>query len=358
MSSSTIALPSGTSEARGRNVATWIALLGAALLLFALELSVGSTRVALSDVARSLFGARVDPGVHTIIWELRLPRALTASLAGAALGLCGLQLQTLFRNPLAGPWALGITAGAQVGVAFVVMSAAVVGSDFLRAFESFSSLGSIAGAGLGAAAVMALMAAAAKRVSTVALLIFGLMLGFMAEGLVSVLLHFTNETQARVYASWSDGSYGGVTWERLRLLAPLTACGFAIAVALAKPLNALLLGEDYARTMGADVVRTRFAALAGVILLAGPVTAYCGPITFLGIITPHICRGVLRTADHRSLTPAVILAGASLALVGDLVVHGPWERHFLHLNPVNALIGGPIVVAIILRQRRLGGIEL
>jgi len=358
MSSLSAAPASPRTGARGRGVLLWAGLIGVPALLFALELTVGSTRVALSDVVGTLLGGPVAPGVHTIIWELRLPRALAAALAGAALGVCGLQLQTLFRNPLAGPWALGITAGAQVGVAFVVMSAAVVGSDFLRSFESFGSLGSVAGAALGAAGVMALMAAAAKRVSTVALLIFGLMLGFMAEGLVSVLLHFTNETQARVYASWSDGSYGGVTWEQLRFLVPLSACGFLLAVALAKPLNALLLGEDYARTMGADVVRTRYAALAGVIALAGPVTAYCGPITFLGIITPHVCRGILRTADHRLLTPAVILAGAALGLVGDLVVHGPWERHFLHLNPVNALIGGPIVIAVILRQRHLGGAGL
>ena len=358
MSAPTATLASRATSPSGRDVVLWAGLIASTLLLFTLELSVGSVRVGLADVIGALTGPLGDSGKHAIVWDLRLPRALTAALAGAALGVCGLQLQTLFRNPLAGPWALGITAGAQVGVAFVVMSAAVVGSEFLRSFQSFGSLGSIAGAGLGVAAVMALMAAAAKRVSTVALLIFGLMLGFMAEGLVSVLLHFTNETQARVYASWSDGSYGGVTWAQLQILAPLTAVGLGLAVVLAKPLNALLMGEDYARTMGADVVRTRYAAIASVILLAGPVTAYCGPITFLGIITPHICRGCFRTSDHRMLTPAVVLAGAALGLVGDLVVHGPWERHFLHLNPVNALIGGPIVVAVILRQRRLGGLAL
>ena len=358
MNAPTAPLVSRATDPSGRAVVLWAGLIAAPLLLFTLELSVGSVRVGLSDVIGVLTGPLGDSSKHAIIWDLRLPRALTAALAGAALGICGLLLQTLFRNPLAGPWALGITAGAQVGVAFVVMSAAVVGSEFLRAFQSFGSLGSVAGAGLGSSAVIVLMAAAAKRVSTVALLIFGLMLGFMGEGLVSVLLHFTNETQARVYASWSDGSYGGVTWTQLQILAPLTAVGLGLAVVLTKPLNALLMGEDYAQTMGADVVRTRYAALASVILLAGPVTAYCGPITFLGIITPHICRGFFRTSDHRTLTPAVILAGAALGLVGDLVVHGPWERHFLHLNPVNALIGGPIIVAVILRQRRLGGLAL
>lgn len=341
---------------RGRLLAIWLGLAAVVVLLFVLELAIGSVRIDPGQVLSAALGRLEDSGARTILLELRLPRALAAALVGAALGVCGLQLQTLFRNPLAGPWALGITAGAQVGVAFTVMAAAVVGSEFLRSFADFGSLGTVAGASIGAAAVMTLMAAASRRVSTVALLILGLMLSFMAEGLVSALLHFTNETQARIYASWSDGSYSGVTWNELRFLAPFVVVGLLLSVALAKQLNALLLGENYARTMGVDVGFARLATLASVVVLAGPVTAYCGPITFLGIITPHICRGLLRTSDHRILTPAVTLAGAALGLVGDLVVHGPWERHFLHLNPVNALIGGPIVIAVILRQRRLGGL--
>ena len=339
-----------------RQLALWLGLPGVVIVLMALELAVGSVRIDLHQALAGLLGRLDDEGLRTILLELRLPRALTAALAGGALGVCGLQLQTLFRNPLAGPWALGITAGAQVGVALTVMAAAVVGSELLRSLAAFGNLGTVAGASLGAAAVMTLMAAASRRVSTVALLILGLMLGFMAEGRVSVLLHFTNETQARIYASWSDGSYSGVTWKEVRFLASFVVAGLLLSVGLAKQLNALLLGENYARTMGVDVGFARLGTLAAVVLLAGPVTAYCGPITFLGIITPHVCRGLLGTSDHRVLTPAVMLAGAALGLVGDLVVHGPWERHFLHLNPVNALIGGPIVIAVILRQRRLGGL--
>ncbi|MEM7417500.1 MAG: iron ABC transporter permease [Gemmatimonadota bacterium] len=332
----------------------FLALLGGVAAVFVLELTIGSVRIPPGQVVRYLFGGEVEVAAWgTILRELRLPRAITALLGGAALGAAGLQLQTLFRNPLAGPWALGLTAGAQLGVAMVVATGAVVGSDLLTQFTFFSDLGIVTGAFLGAGGVMAVIASVSRRVSTITLLVLGLMLGFFAQGLVSVVLHFTTETQGRVFASWNDGSFAGVHWEQFPVLVPLVLVGLGLALSIVKPLNALLLGERYAATLGLSVQRARLLALAGAVILAAPVTAYCGPVLFVGMIVPHMARGLLNTSDHRILMPAAMLMGSLLGLSADLVVHLPWERHFLHLNAVNALIGAPVVIAVVLRNRQM-----
>jgi len=179
------------------------------------------------------------------------------------------------------------------------------------------------------------------------------MLGFFAQGMVSVVLHFTTETQGRVFASWNDGSFAGVQWADFPVLVPFVVVGLVAALATVKPLNALLLGERYAATLGVPVERARMIALVGAVVLAAPVTAYCGPVLFIGLIVPHLARGIMNTSDHRILMPAAILMGALLGLSADLVVHLPWERHFLHLNAVNALIGAPVVIAVVLRNRQM-----
>jgi iron complex transport system permease protein len=327
---------------------------GLVAVLFLLELMVGSVRIPLMEIVAMLSGsAPTQAAWSTILYDLRLPRAIAASVGGAALGAAGLQLQTLFRNPLAGPWALGITAGAQLGVALVVVTGSVVGSAFLERFAFLSGLGLVAGAGLGATMVLAVIASVSRRVSTITLLILGLMLGFLAEGLVSVILHFTNEVQSRVFASWNDASFAGVQWDHFPVLIPLVGAGVLLALYLVKPLNALLLGERYAVTLGLSVDRARLMALTSAVLLAAPVTAYCGPVLFVGLIVPHLSRGLFNTSDHRLLMPAVLLMGAALALGADLVLHLPWDRHFLHLNAVNALIGAPVVIWVILRNRQM-----
>lgn len=332
----------------------FLALLGGVAGFFVLELTIGSVRIPPGQVVRYLLGGEVDVAAwETILRELRLPRAITAFLGGAALGAAGLQLQTLFRNPLAGPWALGLTAGAQLGVAIVVATGAVVGSDLLARLAFFSDLGIVAGAFLGAGGVMAVIASVSRRVSTITLLVLGLMLGFFAQGMVSVVLHFTTETQGRVFASWNDGSFAGVHWEQFPVLIPLVFVGLIIALSIVKPLNALLLGERYAATLGLSVQRARLLALTGAVILAAPITAYCGPVLFVGMIVPHMARGLLNTSDHRILMPAAMLMGSLLGLSADLVVHLPWERHFLHLNAVNALIGAPVVIAVVLRNRQM-----
>ena len=273
------------------------------------------------------------------------------------MGTAGLQLQTLFRNPLAGPWALGLTAGAQLGVALVVTSAVVVGSDFLENFAFLSNLSIVAGAMLGCILVLLLIVTIARYVNTITLLIFGLMLGYLAQGLISVILHFTNQSQAKIFAGWNDGSFAGVYWEHFPILLPLAIIGLVSAWLMAKPLNTFLLGENYARSMGISVKRTRMITLTSSVLLAAPITAYCGPILFLGLIVPHLARGLFNTSDHKILIPVVTLLGSLIALAADLFVHLPWEKHFLHLNAVNALIGAPVVMWVILKNRRMRGFE-
>ena len=324
------------------------------MMFFLLELAIGSVQIPLGDVVAALL--KLDGADQTwgkIIHELRLPRSLAATLGGAALGMAGLQLQTLFRNPLAGPWALGLTAGAQLGVALVVTATVVVGSSFLENFALLGELSIVAGAMLGCIMVLLLIVVLARKVSTITLLIFGLMLGYLAQGLISVLLHFTNQTQVKIFAGWNDGSFAGVYWEHFPVLLPLSLLGLLIGWLMAKPLNALLLGENYARSLGISVRHARIVTLTSAVLLAAPVTAYCGPVLFLGMIIPHMARGLFNTSDHKILIPAVMLLGSCIALMADLVVHLPWERHFLHLNAVNALIGAPVVMWVILRNRHL-----
>ena len=328
------------------------------IVIFLMELGIGSVSIPVSGIIDALTGSSdADTTWSTIILELRLPRTLAALLGGAALGTAGLQLQTLFKNPLAGPWALGLTAGAQLGVALVVTTTAVVGSTFLENFEFLSNLSIVAGAMFGCLMVLLLIVAVSKHVSTITLLIFGLMLGFFAQGLISVILHFTNVSQIKIFASWNAGSFAGVYWEHFPVLAPMVLIGLVGGWLMAKPLNAFLLGENYARSLGMSVKRTRLITLSCAVLLAGPITAYCGPIIFLGLIIPHMARGIFNTSDHKVLMPAVMLLGAIVAQAADLFVHLPWDKHFLHLYAVNALIGAPVVIWVILKNKKMRGFE-
>ncbi len=334
-------------------------LVACVIVVFLLELGIGSVKIPVAGIIDVLIGSQAaDVTWSTIILELRLPRTLAAIVGGAALGAAGLQLQTLFKNPLAGPWALGLTAGAQLGVALVVTAAAVVGSSFLQKFEFMGNMSIVAGAMIGCVMVLMVMVTVSKYVSTITLLIFGLMLGFLAQGLISVILHFTNQSQTKIYAGWNDGSFAGVYWEHFPILLPMAIIGLVGGWLMTKPLNAFLLGENYARSMGLSVKRTRLITLGCAVLLAGPVTAYCGPILFLGLIIPHLARGLFSTSDHRILMPAVILLGATIAQAADLFVHLPWEKHFLHLNAVNALIGAPVVMWVILKNKKMRGFEI
>ncbi|MEM7048348.1 MAG: iron ABC transporter permease [Acidobacteriota bacterium] len=325
-------------------------LLGGLTLIFFLELALGVVWIPLRDVFSVLLGfdASVDRW-HRIVLDFRLPRTLTALTAGSALGVCGLLLQTTFRNPLADPWFFGLVHSARLGVALFVVISGSFGGTVLASLGLLSNLGLALSAGLGALAMTSLLLALAPRVGAVTLLLSGLMLGQAASGLVSVVLHFTSEAQSRAFTQWNDGTFVHVGFSQWSLLASIVALGFACTVLLSKPLNILLLGESYAQTLGLAVERIRRATVAVAAVLAGAVTAFCGPVAFLGILAPHLARVLFRSADHRVLLPACALLGAALAALADLIVHLPWSRHFLHLNAMLGLVGGPTVVLLLLR---------
>jgi len=331
-----------------------VLLLIAVILASLFALGFGMIGIGPLDVISSLTGAG-DPMHAQIVVDLRLPRVVTAIIAGGALGIGGVLMQALFRNPMADAWSLGLTAGGQLGVALLVTAAAFSGPSaiaFLRAFEGVSiTLGAMLGIGLFALA----MATLARRVGTVTLLVVGLMLGFTVQGIVSLVIHFANRVGGRVFSGWNDGNFASVTSADLPMLAAPVIVGVALALVNAKPLTALLLGETYARSLGTDVTKLRRLTLAAVVLLVAPVTAYCGPVTFIGLIVPHFARAIAGTARILPLLPLAALAGALLTLAADIVVHAPWEQHFLHLNAVLALVGAPVVIALLIFSKSMRG---
>lgn len=339
----------------------WLAVLAVLLAaLFLLGLAAGSVPIPVGDAAAILLGgAAPDPVWERILWQIRLPRCLTAVLAGSALALSGLEMQTLFRNPLAGPYSMGISSGATLGVALAVLAGAAAGagagaeSSGIMALQGMGAQLGVAGSAIaGAGAVMLLVLAVSRRIqSNTTLLILGLMLGQMAGALVSVLQAFSSSEEIRAFTFWGFGSYAGVTWAQMPVLTGAVLIGTALGAWGAKPLNALLLGDTYARSLGVPVRSLRFLLLASTSILAGSVTAFCGPVAFLGLAVPHLCRGLFRSADHRVLIPACLLLGGSLSLAADLAARLPGGNRALPLNAVTALIGAPVVIWVLVRRR-------
>ncbi|MDB5104705.1 MAG: transport system permease protein [Fibrobacteres bacterium] len=348
--------PHGEGASPIRVLGLLAALAGLLAALFLIGLAVGSVTIPLREAAGSLIGLpAADPVWDRILWQIRLPRCLTAVLAGSALALSGLEMQTLFRNPLAGPFSMGISSGATLGVALAVLAGAAAGAD-LTGYLALRGIGSqlgVAGSAVaGSAAVMMLVLAVARRIqSNTTLLILGLMFGQVAGAMVSVLQSFSTSEEIRAFTFWGFGSYAGVTWAQMPVLAGAVLAGSAIGIYCAKPLNALLLGWTYARSLGVPVRALRLLLLASTSILAGAVTAFCGPVAFLGLAVPHLCRGLFRTADHRILIPACLLLGASLSLGSDLASRLPGSDRALPLNAVTALVGAPVVIWVLLRRR-------
>ena len=328
---------------------------GLLLVLFWLSIALGSVHIPLIEVLTILTGGEAQKATWaTIVLKLRLPKALTAVLAGAALSVAGLQMQTLFRNPLAGPFVLGISSGASLGVALVVLGVGTSGASLLAGLGLLGDFGVALAASLGAALVLGLVLLVARQVNnSMTLLILGLMFGYATSALVSVLLYFSIAERIQAYISWTFGSFGSVTWSQMLVLAPTVSVALLMAHLSAKPLNALLLGETYARSMGLSVSRARLWIVTSASILAGVITAFCGPIAFLGVAVPHLCRSLFNTSEHRVLLPAVTLMGAILALVADLIAHMPGSSITLPLNAVTALIGAPVVTWVILRRKNL-----
>jgi iron complex transport system permease protein len=333
----------------------WLGLLAALFAAFVMELTIGPVRIALGEILKALFRIHTaSPIWTTIVWDLRMPRAITAMTAGAALAAGGLILQTLLRNPLAGPWVLGIPAGARLGVAIVL---ALEGGPALRNLGGLSRIGDVSlttGACAGACAVLLLVALISRRVNAITLLIVGLMFQYLAPSLTGMLLHVVTDEQYKAYQAWVGSEFGTTTWPQIRILLPAVAVCLAVAIGLIKSLNSLLLGEQYANTAGANVKLTRILALGSMLGLSGLVTAYCGALTFLDLAVPHLCRGMFRTSDHRILMPAVIVTGGLIGLLADFIVHLPWERHILHIDYVTAILGAPVILWLVLRRRNLG----
>ena len=341
--------------ATSREVAVIAALALLLVVVLLLSLVLGSTSVPVRRVIEVLLrGSRERDAATIVVETIRLPRSVTAALAGASLGIAGLQMQTLFRNPLADPFALGISAGASLGVALVVLgssygAAAVFGATLGVRGDATVTAAAIAGAML----VLGLVLLASTRIpNPTTVLVLGLMFGYAVSAVVTVLVGVSQPERLQQWAQWGLGSFSGVTWQRLKLFAPLTLAGVLVASLTTKQLNALLLGENYARSMGLAVRRARLLTVAGASVLGAVVTAYCGPISFLGIAVPHLCRGLLGTSDHRSLVPAVVLMGGTLALIAQIVSLLPGSAGVLPLNAVTSLLGAPVVAVVLLRSRR------
>lgn len=321
---------------RSRSVLLFFTLTVLTVILFLLDLAVGAVAVPLGDVWAALTGGDCPRATAKIILNIRLIKAVVALLAGAALSVSGLQMQTLFRNPLAGPYVLGISSGASLGAALVVLAG--VGS----------SIGMAGAAWLGAALVLVVIAAVGDRVKDImVILILGMMFSSGVGAIVQILQYLSKEESLKTFVIWTMGSLGDVTAQQLAVLAPSVLAGLLLSVWTVKPLNLLLFGEEYAVTMGLNIRRSRALLFLSTTLLAGTVTAFCGPIGFIGIAMPHVTRMLLRDSDHRVLVPASILSGASVLLLCDLVS----KLFTLPVNAITALLGIPIVVWVVLRNK-------
>ena len=321
---------------RSRSAILFAMLAALTLFLFLLDLAVGAVAVPLGDVWAALTGGDCPRATAKIILNIRLIKAVVALLAGAALSVSGLQMQTLFRNPLAGPYVLGISSGASLGVALVVLA-------------GFGSSIGIAGAAwLGAALVLVVIAAVGHRIKDImVILILGMLFSSGVGAIVQILQYLSKEESLKAFVIWTMGSLGDVTFDQLAVLVPSIIAGLLLAVVTIKPLNLLLFGEEYAVTMGLNVRRSRGLLFLSTTLLAGTVTAFCGPIGFIGLAMPHVTRMLFRNSDHRVLVPGTVLSGASVLLLCDLVS----KLFSLPINAITALLGIPIVVWVVLRNK-------
>lgn len=328
-----------------RNTILFIVLSVAVVMLFLLDVGTGSVGIPLGDVWRALMGSDVDPTTVKIVRDIRLVKALVAIATGVALSVSGLLMQTLFRNPLAGPYVLGISSGASLGVAIFILGAPILG---LAANSMGTAVGIAGAAWVGSALILVVIAAVSRKIKDImVILILGMMFSSGVSALVQVLQYLSNEEALKSFVIWTMGSLGDVTASQLWLLIPAVVLGLVISIAVIKPLNLLLLGENYARTMGLNVKRSRQLIFLATTLLAGTVTAFCGPISFVGLAVPHVARALFREADHRVLMPGAALCGAVVLLFCDLIS----KLLTLPINTITALLGIPIVIWVVIRNK-------
>lgn len=325
------------------------------LLLFALNLLSGSVQIPLTDVVGILFtpntSSEINPTWSYIILETRLPQALTALLCGGALAVTGLMLQTAFRNPLAGPDVFGINSGAGLGVAIVMLW--LGGSVTTEMFSVSGFVAVLLAAFIGAMLVTGLIFFFSTLVrNNVMLLIIGIMVGYVSSSAIELLNFFSTEEGVKSYAVWGMGDFGGVSMQTMPVFASITVFGLLLAILLIKPLNALLLGEEYAESLGINTRRTRNLLLIITGILTAITTAFCGPISFIGLATPHIARLILGTQNHTRLLPATILCGSAIALLCNILCNLPGDGGIIPLNAVTPLIGAPVIIYVLVKSKR------
>ena len=324
------------------------------LILFVLNLLLGTVKIPVGDIVATLMGSQeVSEITRNIIWSSRVPQALTAMVAGAGLAVSGLQMQTVFRNPLAGPSVLGISNGASLGVAFVVLLSGSLGGVALSRLGYIGDVAMSMAAIVGALAVMTLILYVSQKVKgNVTLLIIGVMIGYLATAVIGVLKFFSAEEDIKAYVVWGLGSFARVSGNQMVLFVVLMAILLPLSMLLIKTMNLLLLGDGYARNLGLNIRRARMQVILCSGVLVAIVTAYCGPIMFIGLAVPHLCRALFRSSDHRILMPGTLLAGAALALFCNLVARMPGFEGALPVNSVTALVGAPVIAGVLFRRHQ------
>ena len=320
------------------------------VLLFT-NISLGSVSIPVKEIVNSFLGNTMQKDSWEIIlWNFRLPKAFTAILVGMALSISGLLMQTLFRNPLAGPYVLGLSSGASLGVAFVILGAGFLPSFLATIF--LSSYGIVLASALGSAFVLiAVLAVSQKLKDTMAILIVGLMFGSLTSAVVSVLSYFSTAEQLQKFTFWSLGSLANLSWSEVSLLFFITFIGITLSFLVIKPLDALLLGEKYAKSLGVNFKKTRYIIIFATSILAGSITAFVGPIAFIGLAVPHIAKLIFQTSNHFILFWSTLLIGAIILLFCDIIAQCPGQDITLPINAVTSIIGAPIVIWLLVRKR-------
>ncbi len=324
-------------------------IVGAFLLLFLVNVSLGSIQIPFTKVVSILFsqGAAQDT-YYSIIWQLRIPKAVTCVIAGAALSNAGLLMQTLFRNPLAGPDVLGLSSGASLMVAFVLL----LGTSAASYLPAVSPWTLALAASFGSGAIFLLVVAVAHRVrDNTSLLIIGLMIAAASGSMVSVLQYLSKAQDLQAFVIWTLGSVGGTNWGEILILTLLLIIGGTISITSVKALNAWLLGDNYAQSLGVDIKKSRLKIVLATSLLTGGVTAFCGPIAFVGLAVPHLIRLLVPTTNHKVLLPLVMMGGAALLLICDILAQLPGSSNVLPLNAITSMIGAPVVIWVVMRSK-------
>lgn len=316
-----------------------------------INISLGSVEIPFSVTLKELFtGVGATDSSSYIIWEYRLPKAFTAILVGSGLSLSGLLMQTLFRNPLAGPFVLGISSGASLGAAFLIMGSGIFTAGVLLVTDISLAVASSMGSVL---VLLAVIAMARKVKDTMALLIIGLMFGSITAAVVTVLSYFAKAEELQQYIYWSFGTVGNLSGSQVVLLTAICLFGLLLSILSIKSLNALLLGENYAKSLGVRIRQARFLIILATGLLAGAVTAFAGPIAFIGLAVPHLTRQLFNTTDHKILVPGVILYGAILLLICDTIAQLPGSSYVLPINAITSIVGAPVVIWLLVRKRKM-----